>query len=189
MNSRFNASDLIPSRRVFEGGNIRRMTRDNPPRRYIATIKHGSSHARSYPAGKCFEPRLSSGITLAGCIRPTRTYVRSSEGARSPLVPQRSTVTKRAGETRRLDRGICTRRWREYHDMACETRRGEARRRGIFLLPPSAAVCARVHTEKGREIVSPPPSPPLPLFTPARVALMDTGFGIALLRSRNAWRS
>jgi len=147
------------------------MTRDNPsvyrdrkawvfPRILVPSL------------GKCFEPRLSSGITLAGCIRPTCTYVCTFFWTRVPLLffKGRRLQTRRRNETA----GCIVDG--EYHDMA----RDEAA--WNFSFTSTVYRPARVRGKKGEKLYL------SPLSTPARVALMDTGFGIALLRSRNAWQ-
>lgn len=146
------------------------MTRDNPSV-YIATVKRVFPRVLVPSLGKCFEPRLSSGITLAGCIWSTCTYVRSSERA---FLSCSSKVdgykTRRRNETA----GYIVDG--EYHDKA----RDEAA--WNFSFTSTVYRSARVRGKKGEKLYL------SPLFTPARVALMDTGFGIALLRSRNAWQ-
>lgn len=144
------------------------MTRDNPSV-YIATVKPWV-FPRVLAWKMLWAKDLSSGITLAGCIRPTCTYVCSSERA---FLSCSSKVD-----------GYKTRRRNETAGYIVDGEYHKARDEAWnFSFTSTVYRPARVRGKKGEKLYL------SPLSTPARVALlMDTGFGIALLRSRNAWQ-
>lgn len=176
MNSCFNASDLISS--CVRGNKI--ILDEWDARQSVGVYR--DRKAWVFPRvlvpslGKCFEPRLSSGITLAGCVRPTCTFVHvRSYVLLSAFLSRSSKVdgykTRRRNETA----GIYRRWWISRHG---------ARRGGVeffFHLYRCLPSCVYAGKKGEKLYLS-------PLSTSARVALMDTGFGIALLRSRNAWQ-